>query len=82
MTAADAIETAVARLRERQAADMAQWADLYCTMGRALQAARVGHMTEAGVALEAASDLEYTLLGDVEELLPAFDVLNREGDDG
>lgn len=56
------IITAREKIREKHAADLARWTDLYAALGRAEQAHVAGDVSETRRWLIEASDVEYELL--------------------
>jgi hypothetical protein len=65
---ADQVRTAIERVRERQAGQLATWSDLYVSAGRALEAASRGDRGAALAHIEAAADSEYEVCGDCETM--------------
>lgn len=72
------VVAAVERLREQQAKDLADWADLFRLLGRAQQAAVTGDLAELRLRLQEAADAEYALLLDCEATGELIEVLDDE----
>lgn len=62
------IRTVAERLREKQAEQLADWADLYFALGRASHASSLGHTAEMRAWLLHAEEIEYALLGSCNEV--------------
>ena len=66
------------RLRDQQAKDLADWADLYRLLGRAQQAAVKGDLAELRQRLQEAADAEYALLLDCDATGELIEVLDDD----
>jgi hypothetical protein len=80
-TLADTITQVSERLRERQGATLAelhdQWTRLHLNLGRAAQAASAGDVEETRRWLTMASDAEYDLLGDCEQVAAVLEWIEQ-----
>lgn len=74
----DRIRTATERMREAQAAVLADWADLYVSLGRAAQAADMGDTAQARHWLREAETCEYGLIGNCDETGAVIEALDAE----
>ena len=66
------------RLRESQAAELANWSDLYVNLGRAAEAADRGATADVRHWLREAEACEYELLGNCEQTAEVLEALEAE----